>query len=84
MSGLWLMFWFKSFRKIFQKNYDLLYFRSLVGNTVAVGGPTNKSGCLPSTGEHSLTGEGAGGGANCDISMQFYAAKNIYTIVPTL
>ncbi len=35
-------------------------------------------------GEHSLAGEGAGGGANCDISMQFYAAKNIHTIVPTL
>jgi hypothetical protein len=49
MSGLWSMFWFKFFSKNFSKNYDLLYFRSLVGNSVAVGGPTNKSGCLPST-----------------------------------
>jgi hypothetical protein len=35
--------------KIFSKNCNFLYFRSLVGYTVAVGGPTNKSGCLPTS-----------------------------------
>ncbi len=34
----------------FSKNCDLSKFRSLVGNTVDVGGPTNKSGCLPTSG----------------------------------
>jgi hypothetical protein len=46
MSGLWSMFWFKSFRKFFRK---IAKFRSLVGNTVDVGWPTIKSGCLPTT-----------------------------------
>ena len=49
MSGLWSMFWFKSFRKFFRKNYDFFYFRSVVGNTVDVGGPTIRSGCLPTS-----------------------------------
>ncbi len=37
------------FSKNFSKICDLSKFRSLVGNTVDVGGPTNKSGCLPTT-----------------------------------
>ena len=41
----------------FFENYDFLYFRSLVGNTVAVGGPTNKSGCLLTSDVQCLTGK---------------------------
>ncbi len=50
MSRLWSMFRFRSFRIFCQKNCDISNFRSLVGNTVDVGGPTIRSGCLPTSG----------------------------------
>jgi hypothetical protein len=50
MSAFWSMFWFKPFRNFLRKNCDISKIRSLVGNTVDVGWPTIKSGCLPTTG----------------------------------
>ena len=52
MSAFWSMFWFKS--KFFAKNCDISKFRLLVGHIVDVGGPTNKSGCLPSSAFESV------------------------------
>jgi hypothetical protein len=39
----------KPFLKFFAKNCDMSKFRSLVRIIVDVGGPTIKSGCLPTT-----------------------------------
>jgi len=49
MSGLWSMFWFKSFRKFFRKIAIFRKFDHWSEILSDVGWSTIKSGCLPTT-----------------------------------